>query len=266
MHRFPPPPLLPPPGLVPSSANSWMNDDDFPRFDQQPPNSKPIQQSIQQPNSEDPAKKKLVPPLMSLKIDKPNSNADNNNKLVEPVLPKILEDALALGAEKLKDVGRLQPKSQVTMQEYLNEIAVEGESDDDESSNFTTGSKEGRNKEKNRKKKNRKKENRKKRMNAQKQIQQENQENIQVEGHEISGEKEKMHINDEKVDVEYVPEKITVAELAPMYRQFYRIFEIFKLENKSKEAPLPVQTGRTVERFINFLERLINFKISFNFS
>lgn len=223
-----------------------MNDDDFPRFDQQPPNSKPIQQSMQQPNPEDPAKKKLAPPpLMSLKIDKPNSNADNN-KSVEPVLPKILEDALALGADKLKDVGRPQPKAQVTMQEYLNEIAVEGESDEDETSNATTGSKEGRYKEKNRKKKNRKKENRKKRMDAQKQIQQENQENVQVENHESQGEKEKAQINDEKVDVEYVPEKITVAELAPMYRQFYRIFEIFKLENKSKEAPMPIQTGKLV--------------------
>lgn len=34
----------------------------------------------------------------------------------------------------------------------------------------------------------------------------------------------------------YVPEKITVADLAPMYRQFYRVFEIFKLENKPKPS------------------------------
>jgi len=34
----------------------------------------------------------------------------------------------------------------------------------------------------------------------------------------------------------YVPEKITIADLAPMYRQFYRVFEIFKLENKPKPA------------------------------
>lgn len=35
------------------------------------------------------------------------------------------------------------------------------------------------------------------------------------------------------VTIEYVPDKITVAELAPMYRQFYRVFEIFKHEDKS---------------------------------
>ncbi|XP_055609263.1 splicing factor 3B subunit 2 isoform X2 [Uranotaenia lowii] len=38
------------------------------------------------------------------------------------------------------------------------------------------------------------------------------------------------------VEIEYVPEKITIADLAPMYRQFYRVFEIFKLETKLKET------------------------------
>lgn len=39
----------------------------------------------------------------------------------------------------------------------------------------------------------------------------------------------------ERVEIEYVPEKVTIADLAPMYRQFYRVFEIFKLETKPKE-------------------------------
>ncbi|KAI8042417.1 splicing factor 3B subunit 2 [Drosophila gunungcola] len=42
--------------------------------------------------------------------------------------------------------------------------------------------------------------------------------------------------NEGDVTIEYVPEKITIADLAPMYRQFYRVFEIFKLENKPKPA------------------------------
>lgn len=33
------------------------------------------------------------------------------------------------------------------------------------------------------------------------------------------------------IQVEYVPEKITVADLAPMYRQFYRVFEIFRIQD-----------------------------------
>uniref|UniRef100_A0A182N944 PSP proline-rich domain-containing protein n=1 Tax=Anopheles dirus TaxID=7168 RepID=A0A182N944_9DIPT len=38
------------------------------------------------------------------------------------------------------------------------------------------------------------------------------------------------------VEIEYVPEKVTIADLGPMYRQFYRVFEIFKLDTKSKDA------------------------------
>lgn len=38
-----------------------------------------------------------------------------------------------------------------------------------------------------------------------------------------------------------MPEKITIADLAPMYRQFYRVFEIFKLENK----PKPVEKDKS---------------------
>lgn len=41
---------------------------------------------------------------------------------------------------------------------------------------------------------------------------------------------------DDDVQVEYVPDKITVADLAPMYRQFYRVFELFKLEDRAAIA------------------------------
>ncbi|XP_015036234.2 splicing factor 3B subunit 2 isoform X2 [Drosophila pseudoobscura] len=52
----------------------------------------------------------------------------------------------------------------------------------------------------------------------------------------VEKEKEKKIAEGSKLDVtiEYVPEKITIADLAPMYRQFYRVFELFKLENKPK--------------------------------
>uniref|UniRef100_A0A2M4ABI4 Putative splicing factor 3b subunit 2 n=1 Tax=Anopheles triannulatus TaxID=58253 RepID=A0A2M4ABI4_9DIPT len=38
------------------------------------------------------------------------------------------------------------------------------------------------------------------------------------------------------VEIEYVPEKITIADLGPLYRQFYRVFEIFKLDTKPKDT------------------------------
>uniref|UniRef100_A0A2M4BCS8 Putative splicing factor 3b subunit 2 n=1 Tax=Anopheles marajoara TaxID=58244 RepID=A0A2M4BCS8_9DIPT len=40
----------------------------------------------------------------------------------------------------------------------------------------------------------------------------------------------------EDVEIEYVPEKITIADLGPLYRQFYRVFEIFKLDTKPKDT------------------------------
>lgn len=260
MHRFPPPPMLPPPGLPPNIPNSWMNDDDFPRFDQQPPSSKPIQQQLPIPqNPEDPAKKKhaplgkdltylnptfsnklilVPPPLMSLKIDKPINNL--GDKGGEPILPKILEDALALGAaQQLKEAMAQQNKSQVAMQDFLNDI--DADSDDDETQNGQSISKSDKNRAKNRKKKNRKKQNRQKRNEDAQKSMNDSQDSSQKEINESSQvEKES---TEDGVDIEYVPEKITVAELAPMYRQFYRVFEIFKLENKPKEIPLPVQTA-----------------------
>ncbi|XP_068151497.1 LOW QUALITY PROTEIN: splicing factor 3B subunit 2 [Drosophila tropicalis] len=53
---------------------------------------------------------------------------------------------------------------------------------------------------------------------------------------EKSKEKKTAETSEDEVTIEYVPEKITIADLAPMYRQFYRVFEIFKLENKPKPA------------------------------
>ncbi|XP_032583428.1 splicing factor 3B subunit 2 [Drosophila sechellia] len=60
-------------------------------------------------------------------------------------------------------------------------------------------------------------------------------------GDEKDTDKKAGEANDENVTIEYVPEKITIADLAPMYRQFYRVFEIFKLENK----PKPVEKDKS---------------------
>ncbi|XP_030383498.1 splicing factor 3B subunit 2 [Scaptodrosophila lebanonensis] len=61
---------------------------------------------------------------------------------------------------------------------------------------------------------------------------------------------------EDDVTIEYVPEKITIADLAPMYRQFYRVFEIFKLENKPKpvekdKAALDAETAAKDKKMID---------------
>lgn len=113
------------------------------------------------------------------------------------------------------------------------EYADDAESDDDDTpyqmNNEKTKSNRAEGKsDKNRRKKKRKKQNRKNRMNEQKKIHDDDDEKDEI------NEKGKNDEND--VPVEYIPEKITVAELAPMYRQFYRVFEIFKIEDKPSET------------------------------
>lgn len=234
--------MLPPPNL-PSIPNSWMNDDDFPRFDQQPPIQPPPQQQSQ---SEDPGMKKLppplmsklLPPLMSLKIDKPGSG-----EKAELVLPKALEDALALSTQRIELDDTAQQNQQLA-QDFFNDIDDDSDEEQQNGVSHQGNTKSDSRIDKNRKKKNRKKQNRQKR-NA---MRRENQENKPEEGKSTeSGEKEKSKKDEEKVDIEYVPERITVADLAPMYRQFYRVFEIFKLENKPKEVPLPIQTAEEIK-------------------
>lgn len=237
MHRFPPPPMLPPPNL-PSIPNSWMNDDDFPRFDQQPP-IQPTQQQ-QQSQPEDPAKKKLPPPLMSLKIDKPGSN-----EKTELVLPKALEDALALTTQRIQ-LNETTQNNQQDNPDFYNDI--DDDSDEDQGVAQPVSSKSGSRVDKNKKKKKRKKQNRQKRL-AQMQENQENRDEQEKVTENVEKEKSssKKKSETDEVEIEYVPERITVADLAPMYRQFYRVFEIFKLENKPKEVPLPIQTAEEVK-------------------
>ena len=237
MHRFPPPPMLPPPNL-PTIPNSWMNDDDFPRFDQQPP-IQPTPQQQQQNQGDDPAKKKLPPPLMSLKIDKPGSA-----EKAEVVLPKALEDALALTTQRIHLSETISQTNPQSAQDFFEDF--DNDSDEDQGTPQAAVTKSGTRGNKNRKKKNRKKEKKHKRLAQQ----QENQENKQEEdksaesGEKVKSSKKK---DEEEVDIEYVPERITVADLGPMYRQFYRVFEIFKLENKPKEIPLPIQTAEEIK-------------------
>lgn len=240
MHRFPPPPMLPPPNL-PNIPNSWMNDDDFPRFDQQ---QLPIQPPQQQSQPDDPAKKKLPPPLMSLKIDKPGSN-----EKTEVVLPKALEDALALTTQRIQLNEVPSQQNQQAYSDYLND--VDDDSDEELGVAQPAAAKSESRSDKNRKKKQRKKQKRQERM-AQRQENQENQQEEEkekepVEKEKSSSKKKRGTVEVEKVEIEYVPERVTVADLAPMYRQFYRVFEIFKLENKPKEVLPPVQTPEEIK-------------------
>ncbi|XP_022220909.2 LOW QUALITY PROTEIN: splicing factor 3B subunit 2 [Drosophila obscura] len=223
-------------------------------------------------------------------VDAPGDDAedsvDGEKPATELVLPKALEDVLALKDQRVAefdvDADSLGGSGGGALQD--GDDADVGEDSDDDAVNQvngTGGDKTGKQSkaEKNKKKKRRKKQNRKIRQlleyERQQQLahvdeagaepevtepvaeeakapasdeEQERQEkDSRKDKHRESRSRKKKDRSDEKekekklaegskldVTIEYVPEKITIADLAPMYRQFYRVFELFKLENKPK--------------------------------
>ncbi|KAH8391525.1 hypothetical protein KR200_003089, partial [Drosophila serrata] len=211
-----------------------------------------------------------------------DSSGDAEKSAAELVLPKALEDVLALKDQRAAEFiidGDSQGGSGGGATQDGEDADVGEDSDDDAENHVNGGGREKSGKqskaEKNKKKKKRKKQNKKVRQQLEYERQQQlaqqadeqeaaDQQNEEAKAagsedeqpaekgkdkHKDSRSKKKKERHDEKdkdkkaaeagdddVTIEYVPEKITIADLAPMYRQFYRVFEIFKLENKPKPA------------------------------
>jgi splicing factor 3B subunit 2 len=221
-----------------------------PNFGTGPPGSSSWSAERDEQVSEDLAKK--LPSLMSLKIDKPDNQNDEDEKSKgDLVLPKALEDALAMKALRALELGD-EVSGSDSRQSQRNTTVISSEyadgdidSDDDLGDLLhlppppTISKAQGR-LDKNRRKKKRKKQNRKHR-NQQLAQNGANDSQLSVDADEkmddkqSDEEKSSSKKEEENVEIEYVPEKITITELAPMYRQFYRVFELFKVENKPKE-------------------------------
>lgn len=197
-----------------------------------------------------------IQPLMSIPFHNNRGElsvpVNQNKQLIEVILPKALEDVLAFKDLRELELGDEEPAIQEEQydDEYTDPIQnqnstavisseyadVDADSDDDEFFEVTAirTTAQGKN-DKNRRKKKRKKQNRQKR-----------KEETRNGEHKVGTEDDDKVEDDEKpkvdenanVFIEYVPEKITIAELAPMYRQFYRVFELFKIEDKPSEAKL----------------------------
>lgn len=192
-----------------------------------------------------------LPPLMSVKVDKPDDVKSNNNQNAgEVILPKALEDVFAFKDQLADEMGRADgeipietdktvPKALtgVISTDYADADA-ESDDDDDVLNNHVAKAKGQHRVDKNKKKKQRKKQNKKNRQNK---VQQ-NDEKI-TNGEDKSNADGKSNESTDDVAIEYVPEKITVADLAPIYRQFYRVFELFKLDEK----PIAVKTEESTE-------------------
>lgn len=219
-HGVPPPPT-PPSHLPPPQSQNWSSSPE------------------QLENDGDDSK---LTPLMSVKVDNPDDDG-KNDKPSEVILPKALEDVLALKDQRAAqfegdvldfitedDKQQTHVTSGVISTEYAD---ADGESDEENDLQQPISSQMSRAQgklDKNKRKKKRKKQNRKNRQS----IQRDDDKQISVEEEKVEKDDKENDIAD--VTVEYVPERITIADLAPMYRQFYRVFEIFKLESKPKQS------------------------------
>lgn len=232
-HNFGPP-HVPAPNQQPQQGNNiihppgnWSDDEPLPQQQQ-------LHQQQQQPE---------LQPLMSMKVDKPD---DIKSKNTELVLPKALEDVFAFKDQLADELGRTDGEIPVETEKSIQKTSTgvistdyadaDADSDDDEPQHLApTVTKQLHRLDKNKKKKLRKKQNRQMRQAKQAELE-EKQHSAPVDksakenGDVVDGLKNGNA--DDDVTVEYVPDKITVAELAPMYRQFYRVFELFKLEDK----------------------------------
>ncbi|XP_055696911.1 splicing factor 3B subunit 2 [Phlebotomus papatasi] len=180
-----------------------------------------------------------IPSLMSLVLDKPDEV--KGKKPAEVVLPKALEEVLALKDQRALELGGQAEDIMKATQPPLSTGVIstdyaDADVDSDDEVDLVTAPEvqvsKGEGKvDKNRRKKKRKKANKQQRIAAQREAEAKKEEEGKKEenGLDRAGKGEEP---EDDVQIEYVPEKITIADLAPMYRQFYRVFELFKIDEK----------------------------------
>ncbi|XP_018570665.1 splicing factor 3B subunit 2 [Anoplophora glabripennis] len=225
MMPGPPPESMlgtPPPGFGPPGTQGWTNDDFGsvnPPMMQQPP----------------PINEKQLPSLLSLKVDPPEQLVEGGNS--EVVLPQALEEVLALKNQRALELGtEIDGGSETAPVQKESEREPLWEKDDNVDTVIDTELVEDSNQKdkdskvsKNKKKKKRKK-NKKTRENEEK------QKGTAKENEEI----EELDTPKGDVEIEYVQESIGLHELAPQYRQFYSIFESFKISDQKADIAPPM--------------------------
>lgn len=207
-----------------------------------------------------------IPSLMSIRVDPPPTD---HGPAEDVVLPKALEEVLARHVDIQEDVAFYPEPSLPEPEESDDDDEDTGANDEcfvvPENSVVGSAGKKGTSKvDKNKKKKERKKKNRKLKAEIAKQQPSVQPAPVTTEGNEqavangdkeeaVDGKKDDLSsptkiTNGDKteepldsVTVEYVPEKITVADLAPMYRQFYRVFEIFRIQEQKPVDQKPAE-------------------------
>ncbi|XP_068618896.1 splicing factor 3B subunit 2 [Battus philenor] len=246
-----PPPNMGPPGIgpwegsVPPGWGRQNRSDGPPGWDEH--NDEGEEEDVEEEDSgTQQSSAASLPSLLTMKIDTPEEFRNKPVGVGGVVLPKALEEALAykdqrqaaLGDEEGKDTESETivevPPAPVISTEYDAE-EDEGDSDDENIPEAplppVISKQEGQaNKaSKNKRKKKKKKAARQKRHENKKD---EEQKSEQQDGAKKSSDKE----NEKEVEIEYVQENIQFHELEPMYRQFHRILEAFKITEKKEDV------------------------------
>ncbi|XP_044727887.1 splicing factor 3B subunit 2 [Chrysoperla carnea] len=174
-------------------------------------------------------KEKALPSLLTMRVERPSQLGENPNEVV--VLPQALEQALAFKDQRAQELG-VNPEEVTIVQETIPEqksptpvisYGLEGDADSDEGDDETSN--KTKDKSVSRPSKNKRKKKRKKARKAQKQQE------------KVTEDKTTEKVNGKEsettdVEVEYIQETLGLHELAPMYRQFHRIFEAFKISDE----------------------------------
>ncbi|XP_063831245.1 splicing factor 3B subunit 2 [Ostrinia nubilalis] len=223
--------------------------------------SEPANEDQVPPPVHPPGHPPALPSLLTMKIDTPEEFRNKPAPVGGVVLPKALEEALAYKDQRqaaLGDETEQQPKEDknppeappapVISAEY-NAEEDEGDSDEEaipEAPQPPIISKpEASKATKNKRKKKKKKEAKQKRKEeAKKNL--DNKDDIKK-----LSDKE----NEKEAEIEYVQENIQFHELEPMYRQFHRVLEAFKITEKKedilmddlKDAPKPSKPQEKVQ-------------------
>lgn len=231
------PPMMPPHNMMPAMSGGH-NANALPPGDGMPPNFNGQQNEPDWTQDEVDKSAHSLPSLMSVKVDRPD-DLKANKASENLVLPKALEDVFAFKDQLADELGRADGEIPIDTDKYVHRTTgvistdyadADADSDDEEEPTQLAPSKAAKGQhrmDKNKKKKQRKKQNKKNRQ-AKNEEKQTNGEKEQSNEHT----KADLNKSEDDVTIEYVPDKITVADLAPMYRQFYRVFEVFKLEDK----------------------------------
>ncbi|KAL1513612.1 hypothetical protein ABEB36_003003 [Hypothenemus hampei] len=253
-HQRPPPLLQEPPPIILSGPPPPLMSGPPPNLTSGPPPLRgvppPNLQTLPPQGFLNPESEKELPSLLSLKIDPPKQV--ESAETTEVILPQVLEEVLALKSQRAYELGteeetgvrdkQGETQNREPLWEKVENVIGEQETatEDIEDESRKINDKDLKEKVSKNKKKKKRKKNKKNRENEEKEKQKDLENGVITEK-----ESAEESLQKEDVQIEYVQEKIGLHELAPQYRQYYSIFEQFKISNEKSNIPPPALANIT---------------------